>query len=298
MKRVIAIVGPTAVGKTKISIELARRLNASIISGDSVAVYKGLDIGSAKPTKEEMNGIKHYLIDELEPTEQYDVMDFQRKARNIIDSSDEPIIICGGTGLYVKSVLYNYEFEASKRDMNFEEKFKDFSNEELYHYLLKIDPLLDQNRIHMNNRKRVLRAIEIKESSNKSIEHFNKKDEPYYESYIIYLNVSDRDLLYKRINERVDEMFAKGLLYEVFSLHKKGINPNAIGYKELISFIEHEITLETASDEIKKNSRHLAKRQMTWFRTQMDTHFYEVNLLDINQTIDEIYKDVKEFLDR
>lgn len=298
MKRVIAIVGPTAVGKTKISIELARRLNASIISGDSVAVYKGLDIGSAKPTKEEMNGIKHYLIDELEPTEQYDVMDFQRKARNIIDSSDEPIIICGGTGLYVKSVLYNYEFEASKRDMNFEEKFKDFSNEELYHYLLKIDPLLDQNRIHMNNRKRVLRAIEIKESSNKSIEHFNKKDEPYYESYIIYLNVSDRDLLYKRINERVDEMFAKGLLYEVFSLHKKGINPNAIGYKELIPFIEHEITLETASDEIKKNSRHLAKRQMTWFRTQMDTHFYEVNLLDINQTIDEIYKDVKEFLDR
>lgn len=296
MKRVIAIVGPTAVGKTKISIELAKRLDAQIISGDSVAVYKELNIGSAKPTKEEMQGVKHYLIDELEPTEQYDVMTFQHRAREIIDNSSKPIIICGGTGLYIKSVLYNYEFEAPKRDDTLEERFKDFSNEELFNYLLKIDPDFDQIRIHMNNRKRVLRAIEIKESSNESIEHFNKKNEPYYEPYIVYLNIADRDLLYKRINERVDEMFAHGLLYEVFSLYKKGITPNAIGYKELIPFFNKEVTLETATDNIKLNSRHLAKRQMTWFKTQMDTHFYEVNLDNIEQTIDTIYHDLKEFL--
>lgn len=296
MKRVIAIVGPTAVGKTKISIELAKRLDAQIISGDSVAVYKELNIGSAKPTKEEMQGVKHYLIDELEPTEQYDVMTFQHRAREIIDNSSKPIIICGGTGLYIKSVLYNYEFEAPKRDDTLEERFKDFSNEELFNYLLKIDPDFDQTRIHMNNRKRVLRAIEIKESSNESIEHFNKKNEPYYELYIVYLNIADRDLLYKRINERVDEMFAHGLLYEVFSLYKKGITPNAIGYKELIPFFNKEVTLETATDNIKLNSRHLAKRQMTWFKTQMDTHFYEVNLDNIEQTIDTIYHDLKEFL--
>lgn len=296
MKRVIAIVGPTAVGKTKISIEVAKRLDAQIISGDSVAVYKELNIGSAKPTKEEMQGVKHYLIDELEPTEQYDVMTFQHRAREIIDNSSKPIIICGGTGLYIKSVLYNYEFEAPKRDDTLEERFKDFSNEELFNYLLKIDPDFDQTRIHMNNRKRVLRAIEIKESSNESIEHFNKKNEPYYEPYIVYLNIADRDLLYKRINERVDEMFAHGLLYEVFSLYKKGITPNAIGYKELIPFFNKEVTLETATDNIKLNSRHLAKRQMTWFKTQMDTHFYEVNLDNIEQTIDTIYHDLKEFL--
>lgn len=123
-----------------------------------------------------------------------------------------------------------------------------------------------------------------------------KKNEPYYEPYIVYLNISDRDLLYKRINDRVDEMFANGLLYEVFSLYKEGITPNAIGYKELIPFFNKEITLETATDNIKQNSRHLAKRQMTWFRTQMDTHFYEVNLDNINETIDTIYKDLKEFL--
>ncbi len=298
MKKVIAIVGPTAVGKTKISIELAKKLNTEIISGDSVAVYKRLDIGSAKPTKEEMQGVKHYLIDELEPNEQYDVMEFQKRARQIIDSSNNPLIICGGTGLYIKSVLYQYEFISDKRNESFEERFKDFSNEELYHYLLKIDADFDTNRIHMNNRKRVLRAIEIKETSNKSIEHFDKKNEPYYDAYIIYLNINDRDLLYKRINERVDEMMLNGLLYEAYNLYKEGIYPNAIGYKEFIPFFEKKISLETASDEIKLNSRHLAKRQMTWFRNQMDTHFYEVNLENIDETINKIYEDVRRFLEK
>lgn len=295
MKKVIAIVGPTAVGKTKISIELAKRLNLDIISSDSVAVYKRLDIGSAKPTKEEMNGVKHYLIDELEPTEQYSVQDFQTKARAIIESNN-PIIMSGGTGLYVQSVLFDYSFEAARRDVTFEEKFKHLDNQELYNLLIEKDPSV-KTRIHPNNRKRVLRALEILESTNKSIEAFDGKRKPYYDSYIVYLNINDRELLYKRINARVDKMVKDGLVEEVRSLYNDNIFPNAIGYKELIPYFEGEITLDSAIDNIKQNSRHLAKRQMTWFSHQMDTHFYEVNLENIDETIDIIYKDLKSFLE-
>ncbi len=295
MKKVIAIVGPTAVGKTKISIELAKKLNLDIISADSVAVYKRLDIGSAKPTKSEMDGVKHYLIDELEATEQYSVQDFQKKARSIIESNN-PIIMSGGTGLYVQSVLFDYSFEATRRDVSFEDKFKHLDNQELYNMLIEKDPSV-KDRIHPNNRKRVLRALEILESTNKSIEAFDGKRKPFYDSYIVYLNINDRDLLYRRINERVDKMISDGLVDEVRALYNDNIYPNAIGYKEFIPYFENEITLESAIDNIKQNSRHLAKRQMTWFRNQMDTHFYEVNLDNINETIDIIYKDLKSFLE-
>ncbi len=295
MKKVIAIVGPTAIGKTKISIELAKKLNLDIISSDSVAVYKRLDIGSAKPTKEEMDGVKHYLIDELEPTEQYSVSEFQEKARSIIDKNN-PIIMSGGTGLYVQSVLFDYSFEASKRDVSFEDKFKHLSNEELYDMLINKDPKVKE-RIHPNNRKRVLRALEILESTNKSIEEFDGRKKPYYDSYIVYLNVEDRDVLYDRINKRVDKMVKDGLIVEAKNLYQDGICPNAIGYKELIPYFEGEITLESAIDNIKQNSRHLAKRQMTWFKNQMDTHFYLVNLKNIDETIELIYKDLVKFLE-
>ncbi len=295
MKKVIAIVGPTAIGKTKISIELAKKLNLDIISSDSVAVYKRLDIGSAKPTKEEMDGVKHYLIDELEPTEQYSVSEFQEKARSIIDKNN-PIIMSGGTGLYVQSVLFDYSFEASKRDISFEDKFKHLSNEELYDMLINKDPKVKE-RIHPNNRKRVLRALEILESTNKSIEEFDGRKKPYYDSYIVYLNVENRDVLYDRINKRVDKMVKDGLIEEAKNLYLDGICPNAIGYKELIPYFEGEITLESAIDNIKQNSRHLAKRQMTWFKNQMDTHFYLVNLNNIDETIELIYKDLVKFLE-
>lgn len=225
MKRVIAIVGPTAVGKTKISIELAKRLNAEIISGDSVAVYKKLDIGSAKPKAKEMQGIKHYLIDELQPCEQYDVMTFQHRARQIIDNSKKPMIICGGTGLYIKSVLYNYEFEAPKRDDTLEERFKDFSNEELFNYLLKIDPEFDTARIHMNNRKRVLRAIEIKESSNESIEHFNKK-----------MNLIMNLILYILIYQ-IEIYYIKELMIELMKCLLMGF------YMRYLAYIKRELRL-------------------------------------------------------
>lgn len=297
MKKVIVIVGPTAIGKTKISIELAKKLNFDIISGDSVAVYKRLDIGSAKPTIEEMDGVKHYLIDELEPTEQYDVSIFQCEARNIIDNSKSGIIICGGTGLYIQSVIYDYKFEASKRNKDFEETFKNYSNDELYDYLLRLNPNLDKEKIHKNNRKRVLRAIEIILETNKPNPTSEFKNKEIYDAYIIYLNVSNRDILYDRINMRVDKMISDGLEREVYDLYKDSIYPHAIGYKEFIPYFNGEITKETVIDEIKKNSRHLAKRQITWFKNQLPTHLYEVNLDDINKTIDEIYNDVLAFLE-
>ena len=274
MEKVVVIVGPTAIGKTKISIELAKRLGLEIISGDSVAVYKRLDIGSAKPTIEEMQGVKHHLISVLEPSEQYDVSMFQTEARKIIEKNKK-VIICGGTGLYIQSVLFDYKFEASKRNNNFELEFKNYSNDELYDYLLKLDPNIDQEKLHRNNRKRVLRAIEIL-SENYNLDN-TALERPIYDAYIIYLNV-DRKLLYERINSRVDNMIKDGLVEEVRELADDGIFPHAIGYKELLPYLGGDISLECAIDEIKKNSRHLAKRQMTWFKNQMDSHFYEVNL--------------------
>ena len=273
MKKVVIILGPTAVGKTKIGIELAKRLNTEIISGDSVQVYKGLDIGSAKVTKEETCGIKHHLIDVLEPTMTYSVCDFQRESRKLMDSLDVPLIV-GGTGLYINAAISNYEFDAPKRDFEFEEKYEKHSNEEIYALLIEKDPTM-ASTLHQNNRKRVLRAL--------------------YDAYIIYLNV-ERKLLYERIDKRVLQMIDEGLEKEVRDLYQKGITPHAIGYQEWLPYFNGDATLEEVISEIQKNSRHLAKRQMTWFRNQMTTHFYEVNLDDINETINIIYKDVVSFL--
>lgn len=295
MNKVIAIIGPTAIGKTKISIELAQKLGLEIISGDSVAVYRGLDIGSAKPTKDEMKGVKHHLIDVLDAGMQYDVSQFQTEARKIIDKNKN-VIICGGTGLYIQSVIYDYKFDASKRDSGFEEKFKNYSNDELYNYLLSLDKNVDTTKIHRNNRKRVLRAIEVFSETNNSITNQKALNNPLYDAYVVYLNISDRNVLYDRIDKRVDKMISDGLVDEVYKLYQKAIFPHAIGYKELLPYFEGDISLESAVEEIKKNSRHLAKRQMTWFKNQMPSHFYEVNINNIDETINIIYKDVLEFL--
>ncbi len=292
MKKVIVVVGPTAVGKTKIGIELAKRLNTEVISGDSVQVYKGLDIGSAKVTEAEMDGVKHYLIDILEPEEAYSVCDFQTHARELIDKMEVPLIV-GGTGLYVKACLANYEFDAPKRDKAFEDSVLELSNQELYDKLYALDPKACE-KIHPNNRHRALRAYE-RALNNDLISEKNHKDEMLYDAYIIYLNV-ERSLLYERINKRVDIMFDEGLVEEVSKLNEKGIRPHAIGYQEFAPYFDGQITLEDVKEEIKKNTRHLAKRQMTWFNNQMDTHFYEVNLNNINETIDKIYEDVSAFL--
>lgn len=292
MKKVIIVLGPTAVGKTKIGIELAKRLNTEIISGDSVQVYKGLDIGSAKVKEEEVCGIKHHLIDILSPEETYSVCDFQKQARKLMDNLETPLIV-GGTGLYIKAAISNYEFDAPKRDYSFEEKYENHPSDELYAMLMELDPEAAKI-IHPNNRKRVLRAL-YAAKVNEPLSEKNKKDELLYDPYVIYLNV-DRELLYQRINSRVIKMIDDGLEKEVKDLYDRGITPHAIGYQEWIPYFNGMVSKESVIEEIQKNSRHLAKRQMTWFRHQMDTHFYEVNLENIDETIDVIYKDVLTFL--
>ena len=296
MNKVIVVVGPTAVGKTKISIELAKHYGLDIISGDSVAIHKRLDIGSAKPTQEEMDGVKHYLIDEIEAADDYSVADFQREARAIMDKN-ELSLICGGTGLYIQSAIYNYEFNASKRDLDYGKKFEGYSNQELYDLLLSKDSNIDREKLHPNNRKRVLRALEVLEELDTSIHSFNNKREKLYDHFIVYLKLP-RERLYERINQRVDEMIKDGLVAEVKSLYDDGIFPHAIGYQELVPYFEGLISLDMAIDEIKKNTRHLAKRQETWFKNQMDSNFYDVRLDDINSTINEIIADIDRRLDR
>ena len=295
MKKVLVVVGPTAVGKTKISIELAKHYGLNIISGDSVAIYKRLDIGSAKPTLEEQSGITHYLIDKYEPTEAYSVADFQKEARQIIDSIDGLSLICGGTGLYIQSVLFNYEFNASKRDLDYYKRFEGYSNQELFDLLLSKDPNIDTTKLHPNNRKRVLRALEVKEELDTSIHSFNKKMEPVYDYFIVYLSMP-RNELYERINLRVDKMVEDGLVAEVKALYDEGIYPHAIGYQELIPYFEGLISLDAAIEEIKKNTRHLAKRQETWFKNQLSSNFYNVDVDNINKTINDIINDVDGWL--
>jgi tRNA dimethylallyltransferase len=294
MKKVLVVVGPTAVGKTKISISLAKHYGIEIISGDSVAIYKRLDIGSAKPTKEEMDGVCHHLIDIKDPKESYSACDFQREARKILDQNDFTLI-CGGTGLYIQAALFNYEFNAPARDLDYGKKYENLSNQELYDLLLKKDPNIDREKLHPNNRKRVLRALEVKEELDLSIHSFNHKNEALYDYFIVYLSL-DREVLYERINKRVDMMVSDGLIGEVKALYDDGIYPHAIGYQELVPYFDHDITLESAIEEIKKNTRHLAKRQETWFRHQMDSHFYTVDLDNIENTINQIIKDVDGWL--
>lgn len=284
---IYVIVGPTGIGKTKLSIALATHFNTEIISGDSVQVYKELNIGSAKVTEKEKQGITHHLIDILEPTEDFSVALFQTLVREKIaefEAKDKIPLIVGGTGLYIKSVLYNYNFENTKRDHSLEEKYKDLSNEEVHAILDEKDPLSGE-KIHPNNRKRVLQAISRSEDN--KVSENTKKDEPVYEFKIIGLTL-ERELLYDRINKRVDKMIKKGLIKEVKALYEKGIKGNsvsAIGYKELYSYFNKEITLDEAIDKIKQKSRNLAKKQFTFFNNQFDITWLEVDLFDFENTI-------------
>lgn len=303
MKKVIVIVGPTGVGKTKLSIELAKKFNTEIISGDSVQVYRYMDIGSAKVTSSEMEGITHHLIDIVEPSDNYSVYDYQKNVRNQIDELSEknkmPIIV-GGTGLYIKSVLYDYEFsKSSTEDDTVLEKFNNYSNEELHGYLKAID-LESAQEIHPNNRKRVLRAIKIflETGQKKSQQIEQQEHKMLYDAYIIGLTM-DREQLYERINKRVDLMVDEGLLDEVTNLYKNNLlseqAAQSIGYKEIISYLESEITLEEAIELVKRNSRRYAKRQFTWFNNQMDVNWYNVNPDKFNELVEQIKIDIDNF---
>lgn len=274
----IFIMGPTGVGKTKLSVELAKIYDAYIINCDAVQVYKGLDIGSAKVTEEEKCGIKHFLFDIKNPDEEYSVKDYQTDLRNLFDKySKKNLIIVGGTGLYATAGAYDYRF-------NDEEK-KDYSNyslEELY----KLAKEKDINcNIDKNNRIRLERFLQ------KDLTSLVEPTLLYNDAIFIGLTTS-RENLYKIINKRVDKMIDNGLVQEVKILYtnypKSKILKRAIGYKEIIDYLDNKITLEEAVDEIKKNSRHYAKRQYTWFNNKMDIKWFEVNFNYFNETIDNV----------
>jgi len=285
MKKVIVIVGPTGVGKTKLSIELAKMLDAEIINGDSVAIYKGLNIGSAKPTVEEREGIVHHLIDIREVTDNYSVFDYQKDVRKLIDNisnRNKRVIIVGGTGLYIKAALYNYQFSISD---NYND-YKDMSNQKIFDKLLKYDNNLN---IHVNNRQRLVRLLN-KYENNEVIT--SNKDELLYPCKVIGLT-TDRSYLYERINNRVDEMINNNLLDEIDGLRKYYNNSrilnSAIGYKEFYDYLFNNKSLLQVVEEIKMHSRRYAKRQYTFFKHQFNTKWFDVDFRNFNNTIREIY---------
>lgn len=288
MQPIIVIVGPTGVGKTKLSIELAKKLNAEIINGDSVSIYKKLDIGSAKPTIEERENIPHHLIDIKEPNEEYSVYDYQQDVRKLIkdlSSKNKRIIIVGGTGLYIKAALYNYQFTKGTKTNTYD----NLTNEEL---LEKINSYNYNHNIHINNRKRLVRMLNKLENNEVLTEN---KDECLYPIQVIGLTAK-RDIVYQRINERVEEMLKKGLLEEVTSLKPyyktSRVLNTAIGYKEFTKYFTKEKELTNVIEDIKKNSRHYAKRQYTFFNHQFKTVWYETNFKDFNETINKVYNDI------
>lgn len=302
MEKVIVVVGPTGVGKTKMGVALAKHFNGEVISGDSMQIYKTMDIGTAKVTNEEMDGIVHHLIDIKDPTENYSVKDFQDEVRlkiKEITSRGKLPIIVGGTGLYIKAALYDYEFGESQIDhQEYVEKYHNYSNEELYSLLMKIDKN-SAKELHPNNRQRVLRAIAIYESTGirKSETLARQNHELVYDARFIGLTL-EREVLYERINQRVDSMMKQGLLQEIDDLMKKNYSNNlqsmkAIGYKEWFNYYKGIQTLDETLELIKKNSRNYAKRQYTWFNNQTPVKWFGVNLEDFNQTIKAVISDLE-----
>lgn len=290
-KKVIFLAGPTAVGKTALSIDLAKQLNTSIISGDSVQVYKYMDIGSAKVTTEEMDGVKHYLIDEVNPDFEFSVSEFQQRAfkyMNEIWSQGKIPIIAGGTGLYLNSLLYEMDFNESNADSKLRDElwkeYEEIGAELLHKKLESLDPAA-ATRIHPNNVKRVIRAIEVNLTQGNMSDFANdmKKNEEI-EPLIFILN-RDRETLYANINLRVDKMFEAGLLKEVEKLLQMGYNENmismkAIGYKETVGYLRGEYSLDRAMEIIKQESRRYAKRQLTWFKRYQEAHWVDLDIYD------------------
>lgn len=299
MKKVLAIVGPTAVGKTALSKSIAKQFNGEIINGDSVQVYKELDIGSAKITKEEMGGIVHHLLDIKNPDEDFSVAEFQvmvREKINEISNKNKLPIIVGGTGLYLEAVLYDFNFEKEGRKQDFSKKYQDLTNEQLHQILVSIDKV-EADKIHPNNRIRVARALEIHENNKRTktdiISH--QKKEPLYDFLIIGLNM-ERKVLYDRINLRVDLMLNQGLEEEVRNLYDKGIRVRAISYKEFYDYFENKQSLDETIELIKKNTRHYAKRQLTYFRNKLKVSWVMVDPNKPQETIAEINSEIVEWI--
>ncbi|MDR6124089.1 tRNA dimethylallyltransferase [Bacillus sp. SLBN-46] len=299
-QNVLVIIGPTAVGKTKLSIEMAKRYNGEIISGDSMQIYRGMDIGTAKITNEEIEDIPHHLIDIKEPFESFSVAEFQELVRakiaEIAKKGKLPIIV-GGTGLYIQSVIYDYQFSDVSGDeayrLQLEERVKEIGNEALYQELKEIDPG-SAAQIHPNNVRRVIRALEIYHLTGKTMQEYQSQQQPdlLYNTAIVGLTM-DRDQLYERINLRVDMMMDEGLLPEVKALYQQGLREcqsiQAIGYKEIYEYLDGKVTLDEAVENLKQNSRRYAKRQLTWFRNKMKVEWFDVsNVNNFSKKIAEI----------
>ena len=291
MDKIICIVGPTGIGKTKLSISLAKLLDGEIINADSTQIYKDLDIATAKVKDDEKEGIIHHLIDIKDINEDYTVYDYQKDCRNkikeILDKKKVPIIV-GGTGLYIKAALYNYEFtlEEVKNDYSM------YSNDELYEKLLELEP---NTKVHKNNRKRVERTLD--KYSNNSVSS-NKKDELLYDTIFIGLT-TDREILYEKIDNRVDKMIENGLLDEAGKIYNTNIRTKAvltpIGYKELFDYFDNKYSLEDAINLIKQRSRRYAKRQYTWNKNQFDLKWFDVDFDNFNDVINNVLEYIKKY---
>ena len=302
-KPLIILTGPTAVGKTDLSIKLAKKINGEIISADSMQVYRTMDIGTAKVTKEEMDGIPHHLIDIMEPDEEFNIYKFKKFTCDSIDkiySNSHMPIIAGGTGFYIQSVLYDIEFDESEVLSDFriekEEYAKKYGADALHDELRKVDPV-SADAIHPNNVKRVIRALEYFAQNGKPISEHNKEQSqngsPY--NFMYFVLTTERDNLYKRIDKRVDIMLENGLVDEVKRLHEKYHNPEllsmqGIGYKEIIEYLDGKLTLSEATDLLIKNTRHFAKRQLTWFRREKNVTWIDKDkFFDDNEILDYMY---------
>ncbi len=308
-KPLIILTGPTAVGKTKASIGLAKALNGEIISADSMQIYKHMDIGSAKIRPEEMQGIRHYLVDELEPDEAFHVVRFQEMAKQALDeiyAKGKVPIVVGGTGFYIQALLYDIDFTENEEDSCYRRELENLAKEkgsEYLHAMLREVDVASAEMIHANNTKRVIRALEFYKLTGEKISEHNEKErakESPYEFCYFVLN-DDRQLLYDKIDKRIDQMLEEGLVNEVLSLKNKGytkdmVSMQGLGYKEILDYLNGECTLEEAIYILKRDTRHFAKRQLTWFRRERDVIWIDKNKYDHdeNQILEVMLSYVKE----
>ena len=307
-EKLIVILGPTAVGKTQLSIDLAKVLQTEIISGDSMLVYKGFDIGTAKPTQEEMSGVKHHIIDILQPWENFNVSDFHAIAKRLIheiNSAGKIPILAGGTGLYVKSLVEGYEFNKTSGDNAYRSHLEELATthgKQYVHDMLKeVDPQTAA-RLHVNNFNRVIRALEVhhlgKESVSQSSQ-YEKTGELVYDTFIVGLN-RERQNLYDRINKRVDIMMENNFVDEVKQLMNNGAqidwqSMKGIGYREIAAYLNGDMNLEVAVDEMKKATRHFAKRQITWYKKMPYIKWYDADKLSYENLLTTVIKDCRNF---
>jgi tRNA dimethylallyltransferase len=305
-QKLLVIGGPTAVGKTDLSIKLAQKLDGEIISADSMQIYKYMDIGSAKVTEDEMDGVSHYLIDAIEPDVPFSVADFKEhgdKALKDIISKGKLPIISGGTGLYINSLTCNMTFTEAEKDDDYRKHLENLAlekgNEYIHEMLKECDPI-SYEEIHPNNRKRVIRALEVFKLTNKPFSSYNAGDDFYNSDYDVYYYVltMDRQKLYDRINKRVDMMMEKGLLDECIKLKEMGYTSGiqsmqGIGYKEILYYLEDKISLDEAIDMIKQGSRNYAKRQLTWFRRDARCVFLDKDKMSDEEILEKVINDIR-----